>query len=74
MSNSMGIASVFVLSSLLLSPLAMAEESPAFVARNAEFSAVHQDARETVAAQQADAAKDAPQTASKASVDANADS
>ncbi|MFK3818198.1 hypothetical protein ACI2KG_16595 [Pseudomonas sp. NPDC089407] len=74
MSNSMGIARVFVLSSLLLSPLAMAEESPAFVARNAAFAAVHQDARETVAAQKADAAKDANQTASKVSVDANADS
>jgi len=74
MSNSMGIASVFVLSSLLLSPLAMAEESPAFVARNAEFAAVHQDAREAVAAQKANAAKDANQTASKVSVDANADS
>lgn len=39
MSNSMGIASVFVLSSLLLSPLAMAEESPAFIARNQALSA-----------------------------------
>ncbi len=35
MSSSMGMASVFALSSLLLSPLAMAEESPAFVERNA---------------------------------------
>ena len=74
MSNSMGIASVFVLSSLLLSPLAMAEESNAFVTRNAEFAAVHQEAREAVAAQQADAAKGANQTASKVSVDTNADS
>ena len=52
----------------------MAEESKAFVTRNAEFAAVHQEAREAVAAQQADAAKDANQTASKVSVDANADS
>lgn len=74
MSNSMGIASVFVLSSLLLSPLAMAEESPAFVARNAELAAVHQEARDAVAAQQADVVKDANQTASKVSSDANADS
>ena len=72
MSNSMGIASVFVLSSLLLSPLAMAEESPAFVARNAELAAVHQEARDAVAAHQADAVKDANQTASKVSSDANA--
>jgi type VI protein secretion system component VasA len=70
----MGIASVFVLSSLLLSPLAMAEESPAFVARNAEFATVHQEARDAYAAQQADAVKDARQTASKAAVDIDADS
>lgn len=35
MSNSMGIASAFVLSSLFMSPFAMAEESPAFIAQNA---------------------------------------
>ncbi|MBF8720706.1 hypothetical protein [Pseudomonas guariconensis] len=74
MSNSMGIASVFVLSSLLLSPLAMAEESPAFVARNAELSAVHQDARDAYAAQQADAAKDVRQTASKVVTDDQSES
>lgn len=74
MSNSMGVASVFVLSSLLLSPLAMAEESPAFVARNAELSAVHQEARQAFAAQPADAGKDAQQTASKVKTDDNADS
>ncbi|RCL29473.1 hypothetical protein C6A77_01950 [Pseudomonas sp. AFG_SD02_1510_Pfu_092] len=74
MSNSMGIASVFVLSSLLLSPLVMAEESPAFVTRNAEFAAVHQEARETVAAQRTETVKDANQTASKVSADVNADS
>jgi len=74
MSNSMGVASVFVLSSLLLSPLAMAEESPAFVARNAELSAVHQEAREALAAHQRDAAKDARQTASKVQADDNAES
>lgn len=74
MSNSMGVASVFVLSSLLLSPLAMAEESPSFVARNAELSAVHQQARESYAAQQAEAAKDAQQTASQAAADDNSES
>ncbi|WP_200626677.1 hypothetical protein [Pseudomonas sp. LAM2023] len=74
MSNSKGIASLFVLSSLLLSPLAMAEESQAFITRNAELAAIHQEAREAVAAQKADAAKSANQTASKAEVDANADS
>ncbi|QJQ19191.1 hypothetical protein HG549_04305 [Pseudomonas sp. SK] len=74
MSNSKGIASLFVLSSLLLSPLAMAEESQAFITRNAELAAIHQEAREAVPAQKADAAKGAKQTASKADVDANADS
>ena len=74
MSNSKGIASLFVLSSLLLSPLAMAEESQAFITRNAELAAIHQEAREAVAAQKADAAKGANQKASKADVDANADS
>ncbi|HDS1735591.1 MULTISPECIES: hypothetical protein [Pseudomonas] len=74
MSNSMGVASVFVLSSLLLSPLAMAEESPAFVARNAALAAVHQDAREGYAAQQAESAKDAQQTAAKVVKDDSADS
>lgn len=42
MSSSMGMASVFVLSSLLLSPLAMAEESPAFVAQNAARAAAYE--------------------------------
>lgn len=74
MSNSMGIASVFVLSSLLLSPLALAEESPAFVARNAELSASHQQARETFAAKPVDSAKEPRQTALKAASDVNADS
>ena len=73
MSNSMGIASVFVLSSLLLSPLAMAEESQAFVARNAELAAVHQEAREAVA-NQSDSVKAPEQTVSKVSIDTNADS
>ena len=74
MSNSMGVASVFILSSLLLSPLAMAEESPAFVARNAELAAAHQEARDAVAAQHADAVKNAQQTASKAQAETDADS
>ena len=39
MSNSMGIASAFVLSSLFLSPLAFAEESQTFVTQNATRAA-----------------------------------
>jgi len=69
----MGVASVFILSSLLLSPLAMAEESQAFVARSAELAAVHQQARDAIA-HKADAGKAAEQTASKVSQDADADS
>ncbi|UVL60859.1 hypothetical protein LOY54_23005 [Pseudomonas sp. B21-032] len=71
MSNSMGVASVFVLSSLLLSPLAMAEESPAFVARNAERAAVVQEA---FAAQRSEQAKGLEQTASKAQASDASDS
>jgi len=53
MSNRMGITSVFVLSSLLLSPLAMAEESPAFVAQNeARAAALEQHQTELAASPQ----------------------
>ena len=72
MSNSMGIASVFVLSSLLLSPLAMAEESPAFVARNAAFASTHAEAREAVAAPPLATVTGAKPTAAKATVAATA--
>ncbi|MBJ9976281.1 hypothetical protein IAE35_22115 [Pseudomonas sp. S75] len=74
MSNSMGIASVFVLSSLLLSPLALAEESPAFVARNAQVAASLQHSQEAYAAQPQDATKAVQQTASKNVTDDQADS
>lgn len=74
MSNSMGVASVFVLSSLLLSPLAMAEESSAFVTRNAQLAAAHQETREAHAAQHSDAAEEAQQTASQAVTDDASDS
>ncbi|VVM63347.1 hypothetical protein PS659_01427 [Pseudomonas fluorescens] len=45
MSNSMGIASAFVLSSLFLSPLAMAEESQTFVAHNAARTTAFEEHR-----------------------------
>ena len=51
MSSSMGMASVFVLSSLLLSPLAMAEESPAFVAQNAARAAAYEQHQAELTAQ-----------------------
>ena len=68
MSNSMGIASVFVLSSVLLSPLAMAEESQAFVAQTARHQAAMEQSREAFAKQQQDASKGSDQTASKANL------
>lgn len=74
MSNSMGVASVFILSSLLLSPLAMAEESPAFVARNAELSAAHEQARQAFASQSDQSPEAAEQTASQVSSSDAADS
>lgn len=55
MSTSMGIASVFVLSSLMLSPMAMAEESQGFIAQKA----AHAAAFEKNQAQRIAAAKDA---------------
>ena len=67
MSSSMGMASVFVLSSLLLSPLAMAEESPAFVAQNAARAAsFEQNQAELTARHQNDAKSQ--QTQAKANV------
>ncbi|AIC22173.1 MULTISPECIES: hypothetical protein [Pseudomonas] len=52
MSNSMGIASAFVLSSLFLAPMAMAEESQTFAAHNAARAAAFQEAQEVLAAKQ----------------------
>ncbi|UCR82876.1 hypothetical protein [Pseudomonas chlororaphis] len=52
MSNSMGIASAFVLSSLFLAPMAMAEESQTFAAHNAARAAAFQDTQEALAAKQ----------------------
>lgn len=74
MSNSMGIASVFVLSSVLLSPLAMAEESQAFVAQTARHQAAMEQSREAFTKQRQDTPKDSEQTASKASLNDASDS
>lgn len=52
MSNSMGITSAFVLSSLFLAPMAMAEESQTFAAHNAARAAAFQDTQEALAAKQ----------------------
>lgn len=57
MSNSMGIASAFVLSSLFLAPMAMAEESQTFAAHNAARAAAFQGAQEALAAKQQNSGK-----------------
>ena len=63
MSNSMGIASAFVLSSLFLSPLAMAEESQTFVAHNASRAAAFEEHQIEMTAKASDPTR-APQASS----------
>ncbi|WP_095106096.1 hypothetical protein [Pseudomonas sp. Irchel 3E20] len=55
MSNVMGIASAFALSSLFLSPLVMAEESVAFVAKNAARAEAYEKSRAELTAKARDA-------------------
>ncbi|RON62436.1 hypothetical protein [Pseudomonas fluorescens] len=62
MSNSMGIASAFVLSSLFLSPMAMAEESHAFVAQNSARAQAYDQHQAEMMAKAKDATQ-APQAA-----------
>ncbi|MGE1176461.1 hypothetical protein [Pseudomonas sp. BW7P1] len=62
MSNSMGIASAFVLSSLILSPMAMAEESQSFVAQNTARAQAFEQHQAEVMAKAQDATQ-APQAA-----------
>jgi hypothetical protein len=57
MSNIMGIASAFVLSSLFLSPIAMAEESQAFVAHNNARVAAYEEYQNEMTAKAQDAAQ-----------------
>ncbi|CAN7272920.1 MULTISPECIES: hypothetical protein [unclassified Pseudomonas] len=63
MSNSMGIASAFVLSSLFLSPFAMAEESQTFVAQNAERAKAYEQYQNELTAKAQEAAQ-TPQASS----------
>ncbi|CAI8988368.1 Secreted protein [Pseudomonas sp. IT-347P] len=73
MSNSMGIASAFVLSSLILSPMAMAEESQSFVAQKvARVQAFDQHQTEVMA--KAQDATQAPQAATSQAQAAEKDS
>lgn len=58
MSNSMGIASAFVLSVLFLSPFAMAEESQTFVAHNVARAAAFEEVQTQMTAK----AQEATQT------------
>jgi len=63
MSNSMGIASAFVLSSLFVSSFAMAEESQAFVAQNNARAAAYEEHQIEMTAK-AQEATQAPQASS----------
>jgi hypothetical protein len=65
MSNSMGIASAFVLSSLFLSPFAMAEESQSFVAQHSARAAAYEQAQEEMTAKTQEAAQ-TPQASTSA--------
>ncbi|MBV4477312.1 MULTISPECIES: hypothetical protein [Pseudomonas] len=66
MSNSMGIASAFVLSSLILSPMAMAEESQTFVAHNSARAQAYEQHQAEMMAKAKDATQ-APQAAASES-------
>lgn len=74
MSNSMGIASAFVLSSLFLAPVAMAEESQAFVAHNAARAAAFEEAQEVLATRQKNAEQAERVTAEQRQPDTRKDS
>lgn len=74
MSNSMGIASAFVLSSLFVAPMAMAEESLGFVARNAARAAAFEQAQIAQAAQQQNTQQAQKITAEQSKSDTQKDS
>ncbi|MEN5092015.1 hypothetical protein ABE458_15085 [Pseudomonas protegens] len=74
MSNSMGMASAFVLSSLFVVPMAMAEESQGFVARNAARAAAFEQAQIAQAAQQQNTQQAQKITAEHSKSDAQKDS
>jgi hypothetical protein len=67
MSNTMGIASAFVLSTLFLSPFAMAEESQAFVAQNAVRANAFEQSQAEMTAKAHDAAQ-TPQASTSAAL------
>jgi len=66
MSNIKGIASAFVLSSLFLSPFAMAEESQTFVTQHAARITAYEQYQSEMTAKAPDAAQ-SPQTSTSAS-------
>jgi hypothetical protein len=65
MSNTMGIASAFVLSSLFLSPFAMAEESQTFAAQNEARVAAYEQYQSEMTAKAQEAAQ-TPQASTSA--------
>lgn len=74
MSNSMGIASAFVLSSLFLSPFAMAEESPSFVAMTAARHAGFEQHQAALASKAKEGSNAQQTSASQGQTDAVKDS
>ncbi|KAF0861664.1 hypothetical protein [Pseudomonas sp. LD120] len=74
MSNSMGIASAFVLSSLFVAPIAMAEESQAFVARNDARAAAFEQAQIAQATQRQNSQEAPKMTAKRSQSGAQKDS
>lgn len=74
MSNSMGIASAFVLSSLILSPMAMAEESQSFAAHNAARAQAYEQHQAEMMAKAKDATQAPQAVLSQAQSDSGSDS
>ncbi|MGZ7459469.1 hypothetical protein ACXPVS_22760 [Pseudomonas sp. Ma2-10] len=66
MSNTMGIASAFVLSSLFLSPFAIAEESQTFVAKNSARAAAFEQYQNEMTAKVQEAAQTPQASATQA--------
>ena len=74
MSNTMGIASAFVLSSLFISPFAIAEESQTFVAHNAARAAAFEAYQNEMTAKAPDAARTPQSSSSQAQPQVEKDS
>ncbi|WP_248798939.1 hypothetical protein [Pseudomonas sp. MWU13-2105] len=74
MSTTLGMASVFALSTLLLSPLALAEESQTFVAQQAARAAAFQQNQAEMSAKTQHGSSEQPPSASLGQSDSGKDS